>query len=58
MTRPCQILGDEYVCPDCKAIIERDIDVGDGFLHDVCLWCGFKRKRKIDAGTIVKAESK
>jgi len=53
-----QILGDEYVCPDCGAIIKRNIDVGDGFLHDVCLDCGFKRKKKIDGREVLKEESR
>ena len=55
---PRQILGDEYVCPECPAILYRNVDVGDGFLHDVCIWCGFKRKIKKDAGKDVKQESR
>ena len=38
------IIGEDYLCPKCGSVLRKDIDVGDGFLHDVCFGCGFKRK--------------
>lgn len=41
---------EDWGCPQCGAMMYIKIDVGDGFLHDVCLGCGFKRKKKKENG--------
>lgn len=44
-----QVFNEEdWKCPKCGDMLNRDIDVGDGHTHDVCLGCGFKRKKKVD----------
>ena len=48
-----QVIGEESVCPHCnKALWTRNIDVGDGFLHDICQSCGFKRKKTMDGEVV------
>lgn len=51
-----QVLGEETVCPECGSMFQMNVDVGDGFLHDVCFGCGFKRKKKKDGTSIEKQE--
>ncbi|KKK57058.1 hypothetical protein LCGC14_3058310 [marine sediment metagenome] len=47
----CQIYSEECVCPMCKGMFNSNVDIGDGFLYDIC-GCGFKRKKK-PSGEIV-----
>ncbi|MHA1288848.1 MAG: hypothetical protein ACTSPB_15765 [Candidatus Thorarchaeota archaeon] len=50
-----QIIGEESVCPHCrKALMVIGIDIGDGFLHDVCQLCGFKQKKNKE-GVVVES---
>ena len=49
-----QIIGEECVCPECGAMFNSNVNIGDGFLHDVCGGCGFKRKKTMD-GEIVES---
>lgn len=39
---------EDWKCPECGDMLNRDIDVGGGYLYDVCPGCGFKRKKKVD----------
>lgn len=48
----CQIIGEESVCPKCHSLLNSNIDIGDGFLHDICGGCGFKRKKKKDGEVV------
>lgn len=45
-----QVFNEEdYKCPECGSFLGKDIDVGDGFLYDLCgglSGCGFKLKKK------------
>jgi len=49
------ILDDKDICPTCGNIIERNVSVGDDFLYDVCIHCGFKRKMN-NAGEEISTE--
>jgi len=42
------VVGDEIVCPNCGAMLNMNVDIGGGFLYDVCLGCGYKRKKNLD----------
>lgn len=46
------VYGQETVCPESGDVLSMNVDIGDGFLYDVCLGCGWKRKKKPD-GTLV-----
>ena len=51
-----QIIGEEAVCHKCHDLIDivnRNVDIGDGFLYDICGRCGQKRKKTL-AGEIVE----
>jgi len=53
------VLNDDLVCPKCKDLLRKDVNIGDGFLYDVCLSCGFKRKYKVgERAEETKQESK
>jgi len=43
-----RVLGAETVCPECGDMFMMDINLGDDFLFDVCLGCGYKRKKRKD----------
>ena len=43
---------ENWKCPKCGDMLNRDIDIGDNCLYDVCLGCGFKRKKKVDGQVI------
>lgn len=47
-----KVVGEETVCPECGDALRMDINIGDGYKHDVCLDCGFKRKKN-SAGQLV-----
>ena len=47
-----QVYGDEILCPKCGDLLTLGVDVGGGYKHDVCLMCGFKRKKNL-AGQLV-----
>ena len=49
-----QIIGEECVCPECGTMFNSNVNIGDGFLYDVCGGCGFKRKKTMD-GEIVES---
>lgn len=46
-----EVLGEETVCPECSDAFRMNVDIGDGHTYDVCLGCGFKRKKSADGGT-------
>lgn len=51
--------GEESNCPKCKGMLIINMDVGDGYLHDLCGGvdgCGFKRKKKIDGQEVEVAK--
>jgi len=41
---------EDWKCPKCGDMLNININVGDGHLYDICLGCGFKRKKKVDDG--------
>lgn len=47
----CEVLGEETVCPECGDAFRMNVDIGDGHIYDVCLGCGYKRKKSVDGGT-------
>jgi len=47
-----QVINEEDTCPMCQDIPNTDIDIGDGFLYDICGGCGFKRKKKKDGEVV------
>lgn len=47
-----QIIGEESVCSECGSMLQVNIDIGDGFLYDICQGCGFKRKKKKNGETV------
>ena len=48
----CSIYNENDVCPKCGDLIRKDIDVGDGFLYDICYSCSFKKKKKLDGQVV------
>jgi len=46
------VYGDNTTCPECSAMLSMDVDVNDGCLHDICLECGFKRKKELTGRVI------
>jgi len=44
-----EVLNEEdWKCPECGDMLDRNINVGDSHLYDICLGCGFKRKKNVD----------
>ena len=44
-----QVRNEDTSCPECGGALITGVDVGDGFIHDICGGydgCGFKRKKK------------
>ena len=39
---------EDWECPKCGGMLNKDIEIGDNHLYDICLGCGFKRKRVDD----------
>jgi len=40
---------EDWKCPNCGDMLNRDIEIGDGYIYDdICLGCGFKRKKIVE----------
>ena len=35
---------EHHLCPNCSNCLNFGIDIGDGYLYDLCPGCGYKRK--------------